>query len=60
MISAPSPLAFRAQMAYFHMGTLLMDSSGNLYGTAQLGRLQLRGLHTGGSGTCGVIFKITP
>ncbi len=42
---------------YSPQGTLLMDSRGNLYGTAQLG-----GSNSGAcaGGFCGVIFKISP
>ena len=40
----------------FPYATLVMDSSGNLYGTTDLGGSNL-GVCTGG--TCGVIFKIT-
>jgi hypothetical protein len=41
-------------------GTLVMDSSGNLYGTAQMGGSHSGVCNTGGPGVCGVIFKITP
>jgi uncharacterized repeat protein (TIGR03803 family) len=41
----------------FPSGTLVMDSSGNLYGTTQLGGSNA-GFCYGGA--CGVIFKITP
>jgi uncharacterized repeat protein (TIGR03803 family) len=42
-------------------GTLVMDSSGNLYGTTQLGGSNSGLCYTDGSiGACGVIFKITP
>jgi uncharacterized repeat protein (TIGR03803 family) len=42
-------------------GTLVMDSSGNLYGTTQLGGSNSGFCNTGGFiGACGVIFKIMP
>jgi uncharacterized repeat protein (TIGR03803 family) len=42
-------------------GTLVMDSSGNLYGTTQQGGSNSGVCNTGESyGACGVIFKITP
>jgi uncharacterized repeat protein (TIGR03803 family) len=42
-------------------GTLVMDSSGNLYGTTQVGGSNSGLCYTDGSiGACGVIFKITP
>ena len=42
-------------------GTLVIDSSGNLYGTALMGGSNTGLCNTGGpTGSCGVIFKITP
>jgi uncharacterized repeat protein (TIGR03803 family) len=42
-------------------GTLVMDSSGNLYGTTTLGGSNSGFCNIGGSGgACGLIFKITP
>ena len=45
---------------YEPAGTLVMDSSGNLYGTASGGGSPLGACDSGGYGNCGVIFKITP
>ncbi len=58
---AESPVIFACPDGVFPIGTLVMDSSGNLYGTATQGGSNSGVCNTGGSfGACGVIFKITP
>jgi uncharacterized repeat protein (TIGR03803 family) len=57
---AQGPVNFTCPDGIGPIGTLVMDSSGDLYGTASMGGSN-SGACTGSPfGVCGVIFKITP